>query len=144
MGGQNVLAGRVSAVTDSMVVLDLPNRGRVEFPARDPMPPTGSTVHIAVRRDRVHLAKRTGDGGADSVNAISGKVRAIEYQGTWVKVTLEGAGGEDFVVNLRDSDFVADPVNAGDAVRAHWTATDVHLLVGGAGRNDRPYATGEN
>jgi putative spermidine/putrescine transport system ATP-binding protein len=144
MGGQNVLAGRVSAVMDGMVVLDLPNRGRVEFPARDPIPPTGSTVHIAVRRDRVHLAKRTGDGGAHSVNAIGGKVRAIEYQGTWVKVTLEGALGEDFVVNLPDSDFCADPVNAGDVVRAHWTASDVHLLIGGAGRSDRPYATGQN
>src|SRR6516164_8044298 len=37
MGGQNVLAGRVSTVTDGMVALDLPNRGRIEFPARDPV-----------------------------------------------------------------------------------------------------------
>jgi len=144
MGGQNVLAGRVSAVTDGVVVLDLPNRGRVEFPARDSMPPTGSTVHIAVRRDRVHLAKRTGDGGAGSVNAVNGKVREIEYQGSWVKVTLEGAGDEDFVVNLPDRDFLADPVDTGDTVRAHWTASDVHLLIGSAGRSDRPYATGQN
>lgn len=142
MGGQNVLAGRVSAVTDGTVVLDLPNRARVEFPAGDPMPPTGSTVHISVRRDRVHLAKRTGDDGAGSVNAVSGKVRAIEYQGTWVKVTLDGASDENFVVNLPDSEFFADPVNAGDAVRAHWAAGDVHLLIGGAGR--RPYASGQN
>jgi putative spermidine/putrescine transport system ATP-binding protein len=144
MGGQNVLAGRVSAVMDGMVALDLPNRGRVEFPARDPAPPTGSTVHISVRRDRVHMAKRTGDGDADSVNAVNSRVLAIEYQGTWVKVTLEGIGGEDFVVNLPDSDFFADPVNTGDAVRAHWTASDVHLLIGGAGRGDRPYAAGQN
>jgi hypothetical protein len=121
-----------------------PNCGRIEFAARDPVPPTGSTVHISVRRDRVHLAKRTGGDGADSVNAVIGKVREIEYQGTWVKVTLEGAGDEDFVVNLPDSDFLADPVDAGDAVRAHWTASDVHLLIGGAGRNDRPYARGQN
>ena len=144
MGGQNVLAGRVSTVTDGMVALDLPNRGRIEFPARDPVPPTGSTVHISVRRDCVHLTKRTGGEGADSVNAVNGRVREIEYQGTWVKVTLEGAGDEDFVVNLPDSDFLADPVDAGDAVRAHWTASDVHLLIGGAGRSDRPYATGQN
>jgi putative spermidine/putrescine transport system ATP-binding protein len=144
MGGQNVLAGRVSTVTDGMVALDLPNRGRIEFPARDPVPPTGSTVHISVRRDCVHLTKRTGGEGADSVNAVNGRVREIEYQGTWVKVTLEGAGDEDFVVNLPDRDFLADPVDAGDAVRAHWAASDVHLLIGGAGRSDRPYATGQN
>jgi len=143
MGGQNVLAGRVSAVTDGMVALDLPDHGRVEFPARNPVPPTGSTVNISVRRDRIHLAKRIGDGGADSVNAVNRKVRSVEYQGTWVKVTLEG-DGEDFVVNLPDGEFFADPVNAGDTVRAHWTASDVHLLIGGAGRSDRPYARGQN
>jgi len=32
----------------------------------------------------------------------------------------------------------------GDAVPAHWTASDVHLLIGGAGRSDRPYASGQN
>ena len=93
MGGQNVLAGCVSAVFNGVVVLDLPERGRVEFAAIDPVPRTGATVHISVRRDRIHLAKQT---VGESVNAVSGRVRAIEYQGAWVKVTLEGAGGEDF------------------------------------------------
>jgi putative spermidine/putrescine transport system ATP-binding protein len=144
MGGQNVFAGRVSAVADGMVVLDLPNRSRVEFPADGTVPPTGSTVHISVRRDRVHLARRSGDSSAGGFNAVSGRVRAIEYQGTWVKVTLEGWGDEDFVVNLPDSEFFADPVNVGDAAWAQWAAGDVHLLVGGAGRSDRPYAAGQN
>lgn len=144
MGGQNVLAGRVSTVADGMVALDLPDHGRVEFRANGPTPPTGSTVHISVRRDRIHLAKRAGDSGADNVNAVNSRVRAVEYQGTWVKVALEGAGGEDFVVSLPEGDFFADPVNAGDAVRAHWMASDVHLLIGGAGRSDRPYTTGQN
>ena len=144
MGGQNVLEGRVSAVADGMVALDLPDHGRAEFPARDAVPPTGSTVNISVRRDRIHLAKRTGDDGADSVNAVNGKVVAVEYQGGSVKVTLGGNGGDDFVVNLPDGEFFADPVNAGDTVRAHWTVSDVHLLISGNGRSDRPYATGQN
>jgi putative spermidine/putrescine transport system ATP-binding protein len=144
MGGQNVLEGRVSAVTDGMITLDLPDHGRAEFPARHAVPLTGSTVNISVRRDRIHLAKRTGDGGADGVNAVTGKVVAVEYQGGWVKVTLGGNGGDDFVVNLPDGEFLVDPVNAGDTVRAHWTASDVHLLISGNGRSDRPYATGQN
>jgi hypothetical protein len=45
----------------------------------------------------------------DSPNAVSGKVRAIEYQGTWVKITLEGASGEEFVVNMPDTEFFVDP-----------------------------------
>jgi putative spermidine/putrescine transport system ATP-binding protein len=141
MGGQNVLAGRVSGVTDGMVLLDTAVRGRIEFPASDPVPPIGSTVHISVRRDRVHLAKQSANGAA---NTVRGKVSAIEYQGTWVKVTVEGTGNEEFVVNLPDTEYFADPVNPGDAVEAYWKAFDVHPLVGGAGRTDRPYASGQN
>ena len=35
IGGQNVLGGRVSAVSNGMIVLDLPTHGRVEFAAAD-------------------------------------------------------------------------------------------------------------
>jgi putative spermidine/putrescine transport system ATP-binding protein len=141
MGGQNVFAGRVSGITNGVIVLDLPERGHIEFPASDPAPSIGTTAYVSVRRDRIHLTKQ---GTAGTVNAVSGKVRAIEYQGTWVKVTLEGATNEDFVVNLPDTEFFADPVNPSDTVRAYWKSFDVHPLVGGAGRSDRPYASGQN
>ena len=140
MGGQNVLGGRVSAVANGMIVLDLPMHGLVEFPAADLAPPTGSTFHVSVRRDRIHLAKQK---PVDLPNAVSGKVRAIEYQGTWVKITLEGASDEEFVINMPDAEFFADPVNIGEMVRAHWKAADVHPLVGSS-RSDRPYASGQN
>jgi putative spermidine/putrescine transport system ATP-binding protein len=143
MGGQNVLAGRVSSKIDSMVRLEIAN-GAVEFPSSEPTPPAGATMHIAVRRDRIRLSKRNRETRTDAVNALTGKVRAIEYQGTWVKVTVEGTGAEDFVVNLPDSEFFADPANAGDTVDASWQPDDVHILAGGAGRSDRPYAKGQN
>ena len=79
----------------------------------------------------------------DSPNAVSSKVRAIEYQGTWVKITLEGASDEEFVVNMPDTEFFVDPVNTGDMVRAYWKAADVHPLVGST-RSDRPHASGQN
>ena len=141
MGGQNVFAGRVSEITNGVVVLDMTERGRIEFPASNPIPSIGSTAHVSVRRDRIHLTKQDATG---IVNTVSGKVRAIEYQGTWVKVTLEGATSEDFVVNLPDTEFFVDTVNPGDTVRAYWKPLDVHLLLGGAGRTDRPYASGQN
>jgi len=141
MGGQNVFAGRVSEITNGVVVLDMTERGRIEFPASNPIPSIGSTAHVSVRRDRIHLTKQN---AAGIVNTVSGKVRAIEYQGTWVKVTLEGATSEDFVVNLPDTEFFVDIVNPGDTVRAYWKPLDVHLLLGGAGRTDRPYASGQN
>ena len=75
---------------------------------------------------------------------MTGTVRAIEYQGSWVKVTIEGAGPEDFVVNAPDTEYFRDPVTFGDAVEARWESADVHYLVGGGGRTDRPYAMGQN
>ena len=141
MGGQNVFAGRVSEIKNGVVVLDMTERGRIEFPASNPIPSIGSTAHVSVRRDCIHFTKQN---AAGIVNTVSGKVRAIEYQGTWVKVTLEGATSEDFVVNLPDTEFFVDTVNPGDTVRAYWKPLDVHLLVGGAGRTDRPYASGQN
>jgi len=141
MGGQNVFAGRVSEIVNGVVVLDMPERGGIEFPASDAVPSIGSTTYVSVRRDRIHLTRQAATG---MVNTVSGKVRAIEYQGAWVKVTFEGATREDFVVNLPDTEFFADPVNPGDTVWAYWKPLDVHPLVGGAGRTDRPYASGQN
>jgi TOBE domain len=66
-----------------------------------------------------------------------------EYQGTWVKITLEGASDEEFVVNVPDTEFFVDPINTGDMVRAHWKGADVHPLVGSS-RSDRPHASGQN
>jgi len=144
MGGQNVLSGSVVSTDSGCIALDLGHGGRVEFAASAAALATGATAHVSVRRDRIHLRKRTGDGGQGPVNAIAGTVRAIEYQGSWVKVTIEGAGPEDFVVNLPDTEYFADPVVAGDAVVARWDIADVHYLAGGAGRSDRPYASGQN
>jgi putative spermidine/putrescine transport system ATP-binding protein len=143
MGGQNVLVGRVSAASQGTVVLDLANGGTAEFSADHP-PAKGSTVHIAIRRDRLHLAEPSGKNGKGTVNTIGGKVRSTEYQGSWVKLTLDGGGPEDFVINLPDSEFFAKPAKTGDTVHARWAAKDVHLLMGGAGRSDRPYEQGQN
>ena len=143
MGGQNVLVGRVSAASQGTVVLDLANGGTAEFSA-DPAPAKGSTMHIAVRRDRLHLAEPPSKDGKSAVNMIGGKVRSTEYQGSWVKLTLDGGGLEDFVVNLPDSEFFAKPAKTGDTVHARWATKDVHVLAGGAGRSDRPYEQGQN
>jgi putative spermidine/putrescine transport system ATP-binding protein len=143
MGGQNVLAGRVVAAGAGLLAIDLGNGGRVEFLPPTPAPEAGTLAHVSVRRDRIRLEKRT-DAAEPSINAVTGKVRAIEYQGSWVKVTIEGAGPEDFVVNAPDTDYFRDPVTFGDAVLARWDAADVHYLAGGGGRSDRPYAMGQN
>ncbi len=142
MGGQNVLAGRVASVAGGTVTLGLEGGGQAAFAVGATSPAMGDTVYASVRRDRVHLAREGGAGG--DTNALPGTVHAIEYQGSWVKITLDVTGPERFVVNLSDAEFFARPVSAGDRVVASWHAPDVHLLVGGAGRADRPYAEGQN
>ena len=143
MGGQNVLSGEVVELAGGKARLKLPGGGLAEFRAPNGAAP-GSMVHFSVRRDRIKLAPTAGNDTKPQVNSIAGRVRSTEYQGSWVKVTLEGTGGEDFVINLPDSEFFARPVQPGNAVEAHWNADEVHLLKGGSGRSDRPYAQGQN
>ena len=74
---------------------------------------------------------------------MSGTIFAIEYQGPFVKVTLEVPGGEDFVAYVSDADFYADPLDIGDPVVASWSPEAPHLLVADLGRapdgHETPY-----
>jgi putative spermidine/putrescine transport system ATP-binding protein len=142
MGGHNVLVGRVAAAGDNRTVLELSGGGKAEFPGKPPAP--GSTMYVSVRRDRIHLDGSGDKGNRNDPNAIVGKVRVTEFQGSWVKITLIGDRNDEFVINLPDSEFFAKPVRTGDTVRAYWSAQDVHILSGGAGQSERPYAKGQN
>ena len=142
MGGQNVLSGRVVGLETGAVVLAADAGGRIAFPAGAPAPAAGEVVHVAVRRDRIDVVKAHADARASDANTVTGTVRAVEYQGGWVKVTIAGATPEDFVVNMLDDRFFADPLDPGDAVIAHWPAAEVHVLVHGGAAAAAPYAAG--
>jgi len=64
---------------------------------------------------------------ADRIS-VCGTVDAIEYQGSYVKVTIHRAGHDAFIAHLPDRDFFAQPVQQGDRVRARWSIDEVHLL----------------
>ena len=87
-----------------------------------------------MRRDHIDLEK--GDGNPDGVNQLAGKVHAIEYQGTYVKVTLEVPDNEAFVANVPDARYFNRPIDIGDQVVAAWKAEEVHLLTGDLGMAD--------
>ena len=56
-------------------------------------------------------------------------MHTIENQGSYVKVTLDLAGdAEEFVANLSDENFFANPLDIGDRVLARWSASDIKLL----------------
>ena len=84
-----------------------------------------------MRRDRIRLRRQDAGAGAAGLNTVSGRVSAMEYQGSWLKITLEEACGEEFVVNQADSIFFADPLDVGDPVLAQWQPEEVHFLAAG-------------
>ena len=127
MGGQNVLRGRVRDAEGDVVMLDGPEGATFRAPRRDLRVVRGEDAQVAVRRDLIRLV-RGGADGALPENAVRGVVEAVEYQGTYVKVTIAGASGEEFIVNEPDSDYIHRPVEAGDPILATWEPVSARLL----------------
>ena len=87
----------------------------------------GAAGPFAVRADRLHLS-RAGAGARDGLDAV---VRSVEYQGTFVQLTLDGAGRE-ITATLDETTFDALPFQPGDAVAVSWSQGDVHSLADAA------------
>jgi putative spermidine/putrescine transport system ATP-binding protein len=131
IGGQNVLSGAVAEVGGGAVTIDSGGK-KVMISAPATPPAVGSNFQVAVRRDRVRLTRARSDRPAPALNTVQGRVSAMEYQGSWLKIVLEDACGEEFVVNQADSIFFADPLDVGDTVSATWLPEEVHFLTKGA------------
>jgi putative spermidine/putrescine transport system ATP-binding protein len=141
MGGQNVLAGTVTARQPGIVTM-ASGKKTIKVTAPDsgsaPVPVEGEQFEVAVRRDRVRLNRAQSADAEAGLNAVSGRVSAIEYQGTWLKIAIDGAGSEGFVANVPDGAFFADPLTIGDPVIARWDADQLHYLVARPARTARP------
>jgi putative spermidine/putrescine transport system ATP-binding protein len=125
MGGQNVLSGRVETVRDGVAILAGGGRARFAVALEGTMRRPGEIAFCAVRRDRIELLPA---GGEAEPNRIEGRVHAIEYQGSYVKVTLEAKGLDPFVAFIDDDRFFARPVDIGDPAAMRWKTTEVRLL----------------
>jgi putative spermidine/putrescine transport system ATP-binding protein len=127
------------ALADLMVVMnhglieqagaprDVYNAPRTEFVARFigghnvVATPTGA---IAVRADKLALHAGTGPGTA----RLSAIVRDVEYQGTYVQLSLEAPGAKDLTAVLSEDAFDALPLTPGQTVSVGWSDADVHRL----------------
>ncbi|MFD1625230.1 ABC transporter ATP-binding protein [Azospirillum griseum] len=74
----------------------------------------------AVRADRVQL------GGGDL--RTDGTVRALEYHGTSVHLSLDVAGADDFAVIVDEARFYDAPLAIGAPVQIGWNHADAHPL----------------
>jgi len=80
---------------------------------------------IAVRADKTRLSRAALPAGD---TALPATVRGVEYQGTYVLLTLASEPVAEFSVVLPESEFDAAPWQPGDSACAHWDAADVHPL----------------
>ena len=92
----------------------------------------GAGGAFAVRADRLRLARAgvpaAPAGAAPGFEAV---VRSVEYQGTFVQLTLDGAGTE-ITATLDEPSFDAMPFRPGDPVAVSWREADVHRLADAA------------
>jgi len=131
MGGQNVLSGKLETVSEGIAtVRDEGGRG-FRLRVAGTVHPTGQRLQFSVRRDHVRLGKVAG-AELPPFNAITGVVRAIEYQGTYVKVTLSLDANSDkddmFVAYVDEGDYFAAPIGIADRAFACWDIDEMHAL----------------
>jgi putative spermidine/putrescine transport system ATP-binding protein len=140
-----VLSGKVENVADGTATLRDAGGGRLTVPFGSAKPQPGSQLYIAIRRDRIAVARAAGGvSDAGEVNVVRGKVHSIEYQGSYAKVTIDLLQPEEFVANVPDVDFLRSPVEIGDEVLARWSVGDVRMLEGAGGSGDKQvYADAE-
>jgi putative spermidine/putrescine transport system ATP-binding protein len=80
---------------------------------------------VAVRADKTRLSREPLPAGETT---LAGTVRGVEYQGTYVLLTLASEAVPEFNVMLPEAQFDAAPWHPGDNASAHWDAGDVHRL----------------
>jgi putative spermidine/putrescine transport system ATP-binding protein len=128
IGGQNVFSATVSGISGGIVTLITRNGQRFDIHSTAKLT-AGIMKNCCVPRDRVEIVRAPGTVTNDSmINTASGTVRALEYQGSYVKILVEVGWQEEFSANIPDSAFSRDPVEIGDRVLAKWAPTDVRIL----------------
>jgi len=121
MGDHNVVSGRSGGVVDGLSIVDVPSGG--SFAATGTAPASGAPMDIAIRTDHVRLGESPIKG-----LGFTGTVANLEYRGASVKLSVDGAGIEDFTAIVDDRSFFAKPVGVGDAVALSWDAADAIVL----------------
>jgi putative spermidine/putrescine transport system ATP-binding protein len=130
MGDHNVVSGRAAGQAEALLVVDVPNGAT--FAAVGSALEAGTPIDIGIRTDHVRI-------GPPSVKGLgfTGTVSNIEYRGSSVKLSVDGAGIEDFTAIVDDRSFFSNPVAVGDAVPLTWDAEDAIVLgaPGGSTKN---------
>jgi len=128
LGGQNVLSGWIERIEGDSAVISAQEMRDVIVPlgARRTVS-AGDRVDFAVRRDDVGLMRPESCGSSGRARVPS-RVRAIEYQGNFVKVILDNIGSDELIAYVPDRIFYRDPFSVGDVVLAGWEKDKARML----------------
>jgi len=121
MGDHNVISGRVAEARDDRITVEVAGGGR--FAAIGRPRAAGEAADFAVRTDRVRLGEPPAPG-----LGFTGSITSVEYRGASVKLTVSGAGVEDFTAIFGDDAIRAQPATVGKAVSLAWNAEDAIVL----------------
>ncbi len=121
MGDHNVLSGRVTSSKDGEITMTAPEGQG--FVVKGKGRAVGDAVDIAVRTDRVRLSQSHGKG-----LGFNGVVSNIEYRGATLKITVIGAGSDDFTVIASNDDDATKFMTVGNTVSLSWAREDAILL----------------
>lgn len=134
MGGQNVIIGTADeAANGSLVkVVDSAGNNFAVTCSRDVK--AGDTVSFAIRRDRIQIGQQT----KEHNNALTGRVTDLEYQGTFVKVSIDTPERDDFIVHLPDDVFFDNPLDVDQVVTAFWDSEQNFQLLGANNSTGNP------
>lgn len=127
MGAQNVVEGVVQRVTGNEVELVTKSRCyRIVLPVSRRSPPVGGALAIAIRRDRIGVSRKLA--GGVGPNQIAASISALEYQGTFVKISLDIGTNDEFAIYLPDDRYFAEQFQIGDQVVASFEQSDLVVL----------------
>jgi putative spermidine/putrescine transport system ATP-binding protein len=128
LGGQNVLSGRIARIEGDSAMISTDQMRDVVVPLGPRRTlSAGDRVDFAIRRDDVDLTRP--EMGARSPRAkVPSRVRAIEYQGNFVKVILDHIGNDELIAYVPDRVFYRDPFAIGDLVVAGWDKDKTRML----------------
>jgi putative spermidine/putrescine transport system ATP-binding protein len=122
MGDHNVISGRIVESGSGTLMLSVPAGG--DFLATDKgASGLAEMADIAVRTDHVRIGPPPARG-----LGFTGSVTNVEYRGSSVKLSVTGAGIEDFTAILTDKQFFANPVKVGEAIPLCWDVEDAVVL----------------
>jgi putative spermidine/putrescine transport system ATP-binding protein len=121
MGDHNVISGRVTKSDGREMMLSVP--AGADFLAVGDNGDLTDQADIAIRTDHVRIGQPSETG-----LGFTGSITNIEYRGSSVKLSVNGAGIEDFTAILSDTDFFANPVKVGEAIPLCWGREDAIVL----------------